>query len=106
MYFFFCFSVFFFFKQKTAYEVRISDWSSDVCSSDLRAAEYEHRNAHRGADDGEEVVLFEHMIVRFVMVAVTGPAEAVHDIFMARPGDAFHREDGGDNKREIGRAHV
>src|SRR3546814_2082390 len=27
--------LFFFFKQKTAYEVRISDWSSDVCSSDL-----------------------------------------------------------------------
>src|SRR3546814_6862531 len=32
--FFFC-SMFFFFKQKTAYEMRISDWSSDVCSSDL-----------------------------------------------------------------------
>src|SRR3546814_17086619 len=31
------FCVFFFFKQKTAYEMRISDWSSDVCSSDLRA---------------------------------------------------------------------
>src|SRR3546814_4525834 len=31
--FFACF--FFFFKQKTAYEMRISDWSSDVCSSDL-----------------------------------------------------------------------
>src|SRR3546814_7053534 len=29
------FYVFFFFKQKTAYEMRISDWSSDVCSSDL-----------------------------------------------------------------------
>src|SRR3546814_16778277 len=29
------FSYFFFFKQKTAYEMRISDWSSDVCSSDL-----------------------------------------------------------------------
>src|SRR3546814_6012577 len=28
---------FFFFKQKTAYEMRISDWSSDVCSSDLPA---------------------------------------------------------------------
>src|SRR3546814_12139367 len=28
---------FFFFKQKTAYEMRISDWSSDVCSSDLVA---------------------------------------------------------------------
>src|SRR3546814_1068747 len=30
---------FFFFKQKTAYEMRISDWSSDVCSSDLRENE-------------------------------------------------------------------
>src|SRR3546814_960655 len=29
--------LFFFFKQKTAYEMRISDWSSDVCSSDLIA---------------------------------------------------------------------
>src|SRR3546814_5110900 len=29
---------FFFFKQKTAYEMRISDWSSDVCSSDLYRA--------------------------------------------------------------------
>src|SRR3546814_18332883 len=29
------FLIFFFFKQKTAYELRISDWSSDVCSSDL-----------------------------------------------------------------------
>src|SRR3546814_2537924 len=28
--------IIFFFKQKTAYEMRISDWSSDVCSSDLR----------------------------------------------------------------------
>src|SRR3546814_10213733 len=30
-----CYCIFFFFKQKTAYEMRISDWSSDVCSSDL-----------------------------------------------------------------------
>src|SRR3546814_10850860 len=30
-----CIFLFFFFKQKTAYEMRISDWSSDVCSSDL-----------------------------------------------------------------------
>src|SRR3546814_10545774 len=29
--------IFFFFKQKTAYEMRMSDWSSDVCSSDLDA---------------------------------------------------------------------
>src|SRR3546814_7164758 len=32
---------FFFFKQKTAYEMRISDWSSDVCSSDLIGASSE-----------------------------------------------------------------
>src|SRR3546814_6529200 len=32
-----CVICFFFFKQKTAYELRISDWSSDVCSSDLPA---------------------------------------------------------------------
>src|SRR3546814_9278036 len=31
--------MFFFFKQKTAYEMRISDWSSDVCSSDLSSAD-------------------------------------------------------------------
>src|SRR3546814_127645 len=35
----YCFLFFFFFKQKTAYEMRISDWSSDVCSSDLICSE-------------------------------------------------------------------
>src|SRR3546814_9819900 len=34
------FLMFFFFKQKTAYEMRISDWSSDVCSSDLYPQQY------------------------------------------------------------------
>src|SRR3546814_6886838 len=33
---------FFFFKQKTAYEMRISDWSSDVCSSDLKIHQSRH----------------------------------------------------------------
>src|SRR3546814_4331695 len=38
----------FFFKQKTAYEMRISDWSSDVCSSDLsRLVAYRHKPAVR-----------------------------------------------------------
>src|SRR3546814_4729959 len=38
--------VFFFFKQKTAYEMRISDWSSDVCSSDLVPCDAaDHRRA-------------------------------------------------------------
>src|SRR3546814_12908429 len=37
--------VFFFFKQKTAYEMRISDWSSDVCSSDLEGFDLAIRHA-------------------------------------------------------------
>src|SRR3546814_878033 len=41
---------FFFFKQKTAYEMRISDWSSDVCSSDLNASNASgSRNHERSA---------------------------------------------------------
>src|SRR3546814_10897451 len=39
--------LFLFFKQKTAYEMRISDWSSDVCSSDLFATQiHQHRSTH------------------------------------------------------------
>src|SRR3546814_7208654 len=37
--------LFFFFKQKTAYELRISDWSSDVCSSDLLSRSLWRRSA-------------------------------------------------------------
>src|SRR3546814_7563927 len=37
-----------FFKQKTAYEMRISDWSSDVCSSDLAARQHADVRAGRG----------------------------------------------------------
>src|SRR3546814_4656600 len=40
----------FFFKQKTAYEMRISDWSSDVCSSDLLELDREIRNAAFGVE--------------------------------------------------------
>src|SRR3546814_3993642 len=42
-----CSLLIFFFKQKTAYEMRISDWSSDVCSSDLSIrliGDYTHRD--------------------------------------------------------------
>src|SRR3546814_6063127 len=53
----YCTIRFFFFKQKTAYEMRISDWSSDVCSSDLYVAgvgtEYhpERRHVHDRSQD-------------------------------------------------------
>src|SRR3546814_7242509 len=46
------FCLFFLFKQKTAYEMRISDWSSDVCSSDLNGRPHPVRQVvgHRGQD--------------------------------------------------------
>src|SRR3546814_5552533 len=49
----------FFFKQKTAYEMRISDWSSDVCSSDLHQrhiapACIDIAEAHDGDDAGQD----------------------------------------------------
>src|SRR3546814_1173906 len=62
------YDVIFFFKQKTAYEMRISDWSSDVCSSDLDAGDADARDIggdrrpldrrlepRTVGDDGEEV---------------------------------------------------
>src|SRR3546814_17794022 len=39
-----------FFKQKTAYEMRISDWSSDVCSSDLELAEQSPAEVSQAVD--------------------------------------------------------
>src|SRR3546814_5209934 len=71
MYFVWCASdrciyfMFFFFKQKTAYEMRISDWSSDVCSSDLQA----------GASDAEIAATMER--VR----ALTEEKKILQDIF-------------------------
>src|SRR3546814_9750006 len=49
--------VFFFFKQKTAYEMRIRDWSSDVCSSDLMSLiEHARDSAALPPDRSETVV--------------------------------------------------
>src|SRR3546814_19170647 len=46
----------FFFKQKTAYEMRISDWSSDVCSSDLHQALWQrYGNHHLSLHEGSEI---------------------------------------------------
>src|SRR3546814_1038637 len=43
-----CVDIIFFFKQKTAYEMRISDWSSDVCSSDLLADDDKDQQGETG----------------------------------------------------------
>src|SRR3546814_12004754 len=55
--------MFFVFKQKTAYEMRISDWSSDVCSSDLKDA-VDRRIERRAAGDERkrvEIALYRQM---------------------------------------------
>src|SRR3546814_6476194 len=51
-----CTLFFFFFKQKTAYEMRISDWSSDVCSSDLAADDEVTRRRNRAAFDACDLI--------------------------------------------------
>src|SRR3546814_14425657 len=50
-----------FFKQKTAYEMRISDWSSDVCSSDLAVIGRGLRNGGNGAADDQLRALVPHL---------------------------------------------
>ncbi len=57
----------------------------------------EHRDAHRRADQTEKIVLFQHIIMRFVMIAVPSPAKAVHDIFMGPPRNKFHRDGRGED---------
>src|SRR3546814_7304474 len=66
---------FFFFKQKTAYEMRISDWSSDVCSSDLF---------------GGEARLPENQPPRHLAIQINN---ALHDLFCKYPETLLFGED-------------
>src|SRR3546814_6346833 len=103
-----CRYCFFFFKQKTAYEMRISDWSSDVCSSDLRVG-------GRDAVDLDRIEFVEPLALkqRQRRDVVEGIAEigekhrppVVLGQFFERRGD----DDVGfgvERDKEIGRAHV
>src|SRR3546814_7710475 len=75
---FFCF---FFFKQKTAYEMRISDWSSDVCSSDLRCI----RRAAILVEGGDRIARGRQALLVGVGVGV---GDAVGDRTLQVPGRA------------------
>src|SRR3546814_7157445 len=97
---FYCSFFFFFFKQKTAYEMRISDWSSDVCSSDLfgvdpRAAQHAvDAAAARVGDDDDRGAL---------LARAAGATRTVLERFgIARNFDM----DDEAERRQIGRAHV
>src|SRR3546814_5046590 len=69
------FLFFFFFKQKTAYEMRISDWSSDVCSSDL-----EQPSAKNGLRRGEDLMQLAHLkfTVGTVALAIAAASSVAH----------------------------
>src|SRR3546814_1711605 len=86
-------SIFFFFKQKTAYEMRISDWSSDVCSSDLvgalrstaeKVTEGEHAGLYRIKGQKIFITFGEHdltdNIVHLVLARTPGAPEGTRGI--------------------------
>src|SRR3546814_3134621 len=70
---------FFFFKQKTAYEMRISDWSSDVCSSDLIDLQRREALAASGSVSGDELTVARnahHTALAKVRAAEAAQAQA------------------------------
>src|SRR3546814_8393384 len=72
-----------FFKQKTAYEMRISDWSSDVCSSDLVEIGRDRlRRSGGGVDPRDTVVVFRRAAGRLV-AQIVGTAAGMG--FQIRP---------------------
>src|SRR3546814_2016165 len=96
---------FFFFKQKTAYEMRISDWSSDVCSSDLSWTTLSYSGmVSKALDLGVSIADVEKVnreIYAGVGNRLTNMASIIqkmpcHVIVIGHP----------DNDVEIGRAHV
>src|SRR3546814_430981 len=83
--------IFFFFKQKTAYEMRISDWSSDVCSSDLDTGDTATlATAQDYADTGDAATLqsANHYTDQQVAAWEQGLSE-----FRERVEDRFYRTD-------------
>src|SRR3546814_1876492 len=106
---------FFFFKQNTAYELRISDWSSDVCSSDLRMFDGGRRAFDVGArrtgeaGDGRLLALARHFAHR-LEIAFGGDSKArldnVHAQVFELVGDLqlFFQVHGTAGRLQIGRA--
>src|SRR3546814_7383518 len=97
-----CGVVFFFFKQKTAYEMRISDWSSDVCSSDLDGsavvARLEHRQLARLAAHGplygaDDVATLAQRAQSLFRVGMDGPGARLHLVGEAHALQALQATD-------------
>src|SRR3546814_2819328 len=78
----------FFFKQKTAYELRISDWSSDVCSSDLHRDHHLDRSQDRRAGERAELDL-ENLGPGERQPDPAEPEERVRLVDHGQPGDGL-----------------
>src|SRR3546814_16337360 len=79
--------LFFFFKQKTAYEMRISDWSSDVCSSDLKLNRSQRifnlmRDAARDVSPGRPALVGK--LLRDIVKGQDMPADNLHQLHRQR----------------------
>src|SRR3546814_1695040 len=77
--------IFFFFKQKTAYGMRISDWSSDVCSSDLMALEVQAKAVPTDVPDelmatSDVRPVEETMATRFASLPIEGRFDAIRSM--------------------------
>src|SRR3546814_7142021 len=100
---------FFFFKQKTAYEMRSSDWSSDVCSSDLgarelpiiRAGKLAFNVAARTARSGDHVIELTRREADLLELLIRRAGAVVRRSTIE---DALYRFD--EPVTQIGRAHV
>src|SRR3546814_19729841 len=69
-----------FFKQKTAYEMRISDWSSDVCSSDLTPARPKSRATRQNRDQARTGTGFTRPTAPVMREVAIGAAITVADL--------------------------
>src|SRR3546814_4655603 len=83
--------MFFFFKQKTAYEMRISDWSSDVCSSDLHRGEGGDAQLFHGGAGIETGAHLHHRLIAGGELEMVGAGHALAvqqgvDLDAAGPG--------------------
>src|SRR3546814_16900907 len=97
---------FFFFKQKTAYEMRISDWSSDVCSSDLRPRPALQDQRAEVAGTAAEVDHGGRLVQRHPAEQVDGRPQAFADeVPVLRRIQAPGRKASGRNANDKGRIH-
>src|SRR3546814_10434549 len=95
--------VFFFFKQKTAYEMRISDWSSDVCSSDLDDA-HQFAVAASAKGSGGSLAARSRAISEAFQHAERPPAVVQLGLDIVQDGVVDVAQDDGAIVIEIGRA--